>query len=66
MKKFFAIAVIATAMVACNNNGEKKGTDKDSTGKTDTATVTPPPADTATKAPADTAAVAPVKDTTAK
>lgn len=43
MKKFFAIAIIATAFVACNNSGKKDG-DKDSTGTKDStpAVVTPP------------------------
>jgi|CXWL01.1.fsa_nt_gi hypothetical protein len=56
MKKFFAIAFIATAMVACNNSGEKKGTDGDTT-KADTAAVV---------APVDTATVVAPADTTAK
>lgn len=48
MKKVFAIAMIATAMVACNNSGKKEGGDTDTTKK-DTTTVAPmPTGDTAT------------------
>ncbi|MBL7720855.1 MAG: hypothetical protein JNK98_02560 [Chitinophagaceae bacterium] len=65
MKKFFAIALIAATMVACNNSGDKKeGEPKDTT-----AAPAPAPADTtATPAPADTtAAPAPAPaDSTAK
>ncbi len=59
MKKVFAIALIATAMVACNNSGDKK-TDADTT-KVDTAIVpvTPDPV-----APDST--VAPVMDSVTK
>ncbi len=42
MKKFFAIAFIATAMVACNNSGEKKvetSSDTTTVVTQDTATV---------------------------
>jgi hypothetical protein len=45
MKKFFAIAFIAAAMVACNNSGD--------------TTATPAPADTNKMAPADTNKMAP-------
>jgi len=58
MKKIFAIALIATAMVACNNSGDKK------TEGGDTTVVTPP-ADTTTAPPADTTAV-PVMDSVTK
>jgi hypothetical protein len=44
MKKFFAIAIIAASLAACNNSGDKTET-KDSTS------VAP---DTTTMAPADT------------
>lgn len=64
MKKVFAIALIATAMVACNNSGDKKeGTDTTATPAPDTTVVTPAPADTTAPAPADTTAAA---DTTKK
>lgn len=56
MKKFFAIAVIAIAFVACNNDAEKKDT-------ADT-TVVVAPVDTVVVAPVDTVVVAPA-DTTA-
>ncbi len=61
MKKFFAIAVIATAFVACNNSAENKETPADTT-----ATETIAPADTTTMAPADTTTMAPAADTTTK
>jgi hypothetical protein len=51
MKKFFAIAILATAFVACNNSGKGKG-DKDTTV---TDTVVTPPVDTTTT-PVDTTA----------
>jgi len=60
MKKFFAIAILATAFIACNNSGKGKG-DKDTTA-TDTTVVTPPvdtttvPVDTTAK-PVDTTVV---------
>ena len=66
MKKVFAIALIATAMVACNNSGDKKeGTDTTTPPATDTTTVVAPAADTTTAPAADTTA-APVADTTKK
>ncbi len=43
MKKFFAIAVIATAFVACNNSGEKT-----EEKKSDTTVTVVPNADTVT------------------
>jgi hypothetical protein len=57
MKKFFAIAVIATAFVACNNSGEKTEETKDTVtvAPADT-TVVPTPADTTVVVPADTTA----------
>ncbi len=59
MKKFFAIAVIAIAFVACNNDAEKKPAE-------DTTVIVTPPADTVVVTPpVDTVVVAPV-DTTAK
>ncbi len=61
MKKVFAIAMIATAMVACNNSGKKGGEGTDTTKAPDTAVVTPPtttPDTATTTAPADTAAKA--------
>ncbi|HRG80951.1 MAG TPA: hypothetical protein PLO99_00485 [Chitinophagaceae bacterium] len=64
MKKVFAIALIATAMVACNNSGDKKeGGDTTTAPTTDTTVVAP--VDTTTPAPVDTTAAAPV-DTTKK
>lgn len=65
MKKVFAIAMIATAMVACNNSGKKEGGDKDTTKAPDTTVVTPPAPDTAAKTTPDTAAKA-APDTTKK
>ncbi len=66
MKKVFAIALIATAMVACNNNGDKKeGTDTTATPAPDTTTVVAP-ADTTAPAPADTTAAPAAADTTKK
>lgn len=65
MKKVFAIALIATAMVACNNSGDKKeGTDTTATPAPDTTVVTPAPDTTAPVAPDTTAAATP--DTTKK
>ncbi|MGQ0738395.1 MAG: hypothetical protein ACT4OJ_04980 [Bacteroidota bacterium] len=61
MKKVFAIALIATAMVACNNSGDKK-TDADTTKVDTAAPVTP---DTAAPVAPDTTA-APVKDSVTK
>ena len=63
MKKVFAIALIATAMVACNNSGDKKETTDTTAAPVDT-TVVAPPVDTSA-APADTTA-APAADTTKK
>ena len=63
MKKVFAIALIATAMVACNNSGDKKeGGDTTTAPTTDTTVVAP--VDTTTPAPVDT--TAPVADDTTK
>jgi len=58
MKKLFAIALLATAMVACNNSGDKKEEVKDTTA---VAPVEPAPA----PAPADTTAAPAPADTTA-
>mgnify|MGYP003411688330 FL=1 len=64
MKKVFAIALIATAMVACNNSGDKKeGGDTTTAPTTDTTVVAP--IDTTTPAPVDTTAPVAV-DTTKK
>ena len=64
MKKVFAIALIATAMVACNNSGDKKeGGDTTIAPTTDTTVVAP--VDTTTPAPVDTTAPVAV-DTTKK
>lgn len=64
MKKFFAIALIAATMVACNNSGDKKeGETKDTTAAPAPA---PAPDTTATPAPDTTAAPAPAVDTTKK
>ncbi|MBK6828065.1 MAG: hypothetical protein KAX45_03460 [Chitinophagaceae bacterium] len=64
MKKVFAIALIATAMVACNNSGDKKeGGDTTTAPTTDTTVVAP--VDTTTPAPVDTTAPVAV-DTTKK
>ena len=60
MKKFFAIAVIAVAMAACNNGSETTTTEDSSTIK---------PVDTTVVAPVDTTHVDTTtakKDTTAK
>jgi hypothetical protein len=57
MKKIFAIALIATSMVACNNSGEKKEGGDTATKDTAGQTVTPPAQDTNTP---------PAQDTTAK
>jgi hypothetical protein len=54
MKKFFAIALIAVSVAACNNSGDKKEGDKDST-KPDPTVVTPAPSDSTT-APTDSTA----------
>lgn len=64
MKKVFAIALIATAMVACNNSSDKKAEGDTTTAPVDTTTVVAP-VDTTTPAPADTTAAAPA-DTTKK
>lgn len=62
MKKFFAIAILATALVACNSGGEKKEEVKDTTAAPAPAPATP---DTAAAA-VDTTAAAPAVDTTKK
>lgn len=62
MKKFFAIAILATAFVACNSGGEKKEEKKDTTVAPAPA---PAPADTTAKPAADTTAK-PAADTTKK
>ena len=49
MKKFFAIAIIAATLAACNNSGDK-------TESKDSTTVTP---DTTTMAPDTTSKMAP-------
>ncbi len=61
MKKFFAIAVIATAFVACNNDAETKETTKDTTVE---IPVTPVNPDT-TNTMMDTT-ITVIKDTTTK
>lgn len=54
MKKFFAIAILASVMVACNNSSESKpATDTPAAPAVDTAAKV---ADTAAPAAADTAA----------
>jgi len=63
MKKVFAIALIATAMVACNNSGDKKEGGDTTTAPTTDTTVAP--VDTTTPAPVDTTAPVAV-DTTKK
>lgn len=60
MKKVFAIALIATAMVACNNSGEKKTEEPK-----DTTTVAPVTEPAPAPAPDTTTAPAPAADTTA-
>ncbi len=59
MKKVLAIALIAGAMVACNNSGDKKAETKDTT-------VVTPPADTTTPPPAADTTAMPAPDSTAK
>ncbi len=61
MKKVFAIALIATAMVACNNSGDKKEETKDTTVVAPVDTTTAP-----APAPVDTTAAPAPADTTAK
>jgi hypothetical protein len=63
MKKFFAIAFIATSLVACNNSAEKKDEVKDSTATVDTTK--PAVVDTTKPAVVDTTKPA-VVDTTKK
>ena len=46
MKKVLAIALIAGAMVACNNSGDKKTDNKDTMTKTGDTTIVPPNSDT--------------------
>ncbi len=60
MKKFFAIAVIAIAFVACNNEAENKETPADSTAVEAPVEATPAPVvdSTATVAPDSTVAPA--------
>jgi len=53
MKKVFAIALIAGAMVACNNSGDKKADDKDTVKVEDTTSI-PPSQDTTVVIPTDT------------
>ena len=55
MKKVLAIALIAGAMVACNNSGDKKADDKDTVkvDNNDTSTI-PPSNDTTVVIPVDT------------
>ena len=57
MKKFFAIAIIAASLAACNNSGDK------TESKDTSATVAP---DTTTMAPDTTSKMAPAIDTTKK
>ncbi len=55
MKKVFAIALIAGAMVACNNSGDKKTDNKDTMTMTEDTTIVPPNNDTTVVIPpADT------------
>jgi hypothetical protein len=62
MKKFFAIALIAATMVACNNSGDKKeGETKDTT-----AAPAPAPTQDTTAAPVQDTTAAPAADTTKK
>jgi PBP1b-binding outer membrane lipoprotein LpoB len=58
MKKVLAIALIASAMVACNNKGDKKEEVKDSTVVAPVDTTTPAPVDTTAPAVVDTTAPA--------
>jgi len=73
MKKFFAIAIIAASLAACNNSGDNKTESKDSAAVAPADTNTMAPADTNKMAPADTNKMAPMdtahkakKDTSAK
>ena len=64
MKKFFAIALIAATMVACNNSGDKKeGETKDTTAAPAPA---PAPTQDTTAAPVQDTTAAPAADTTSK
>lgn len=65
MKKVFAIALIATAMVACNNSGDKKEGGDTTTAPTPDTTVVAPVPDTAAPVTPDTTAT-PAPDTTKK
>lgn len=64
MKKVFAIALIATAMVACNNSSEKKAEGDTTTAPAPDTTTVVAPDTTAPVTPDTTATVAP--DTTKK
>ena len=70
MKKFFAIAIIAASLAACNNSSEGSKTSDTAAAAPDTNTMAPAPdtankmaPDTATKMGADTTHK---KDTSAK
>lgn len=60
MKKFFAIALIAVSVVACNNSGDKKEGENKDTTKTETPVT---PTQDTTKPAADT--TKPAADSTA-
>jgi len=66
MKKFFAIAIIAASLAACNNSGDKTESKDSTTVTPDTTTMAPDTmskmSDTSKMAPADTTK----KDTSAK
>lgn len=68
MKKFFAIAFIAAALVSCGGEeGTKTGGDTTTVAPTADTNTAAPAGDTAAAAPAgDTAAAAPAADTTKK
>jgi len=68
MKKFFAIAIIAASLAACNNSGDKTESKDSTTVSPDTTTMAPDTtskmsADTTSKMSADTTKK---KDTSAK
>ena len=66
MKKFFAIAIIAASLAACNNSGDKTESKDSTTVTPDTTTMAPDnkmSADTTSKMSADTTKKA---DTSAK
>lgn len=61
MKKVFAIALIATAMVACNNSGDKKTEEPVDTTKVEAPVTEPTPAPDTTAAPAADTTAAPAQ-----